>query len=261
MSRLYLCFAFSIALLFAALSAPSTAKAYPRRFVERPLVLPTATLRLDATFPLVSVDVPNDDRINTFSMLLGLGVGVTPKLELGAVLLPQQLAGDFEYRNPSFYGLYKLLDTRIVDIAFRGDLYLPFDNAREYVNGAVMPFSPWFGDAAVGIPIRLHIADVARLDTGAHLGLVFTDPWGSRFTFPLQLSLQATEDFFIGPQTGIQVVDGDRVDIPFGIFAGTTFGPANRPILDLLGKFYLPDVDVGFDVFVLSVGLNIYLYL
>ncbi|MCB9667797.1 MAG: hypothetical protein H6715_06750 [Myxococcales bacterium] len=234
---------------------------YPRRYVSRPLWLPKSTLRFDAAFPLLSVDRPGGDRINTFSALLGLGLGLTPDLEVGAVFLPLQLTEKFDYRNPSLYGSYRLLNTDILDIAFRADVSIPADDYREPFNGAVMPFLPWFGDLAVGIPLRLRIADALMIDTGAHFGVVFTDPLGTRINVPLKLAIQVTDTVFFGPQTGIQVANGDNATIPFGLFMGANFGSSSKPLLDLIASFQLPEADHGFDEFVVGLGLNMYLFL
>ena len=236
-------------------------QAYPRRYVSRPLLLPPSTIRFDAAFPLLSVDPPAADRLNTFSALIGVGLGLTPNLEIGGVLLPLQLTEEFDYRNPSFYGLYRLLTTEVLDLGLRADVSIPAQDAREPFNGAVTPFLPWCGDLAVGIPMRLRFFDAVLLDSGAHLGFVFTDPVGTLITVPLKVAIQVTDTVFLGPQTGIQVVNGDDAVIPAGLFLGANFGSSSEPMLDLVGSFLLPDANDGFDAFVVGLGLNLYLFL
>lgn len=235
---------------------------YPRRYVNRPLWLPHGGVRVDGAFPLHSVDAPGQDRLNTFSALIGIGVGIIPNLEIGAVALPLQLAEEFDYRNPSFYASYRWVSTKLLDLGLRADVSIPFQDARESFDGAVIPFSPWFGDVAVGIPLRLRFVDAVRLDIGAHLGFVFTDPLGTRITLPVKLAFQLTDTVFIGPQSGVQIINGDEATVPAGLFVGTNLGAfSERPTCDLVGTFLLPDTNKGFDEFVVGVALNLYLFL
>jgi hypothetical protein len=86
-----------------------------------------------------------------------------------------------------------------------------------------------------GIPVRVHVPQFLRVDTGAFVPMSFESPLNYSVDFPAQAFFQVGSAFF-GPFTGIRYnhhtyVDSvglqqtdDSTEIPVGVGGGYTFG-------------------------------------
>ncbi len=211
----------------------------PVSYQARPLTLPRGTLRPDVGFNLASYPGPGE-RHERFYTYFGLGAGVTSDFELGALVVPLELAPDFDYgdggvglppavtpwfghNRPEIYGRYRFVDEEVVEIGVDLRLVLPAPD-------------PFF--LIVGVPFLFHAGDIVRIDTGFHLATDFDDRTNA--FLPFVLSFNPTERFFLGLDSGLWV---RGPDVPLGFFVGGTLG---RPLVDLKGGVRMVDAEHGF---------------
>ncbi len=219
----------------ATLSAASSAQAQdapqrlPLSFSRRPLTLTRSTLRLDAELAIAHFETSFlgvTASSNSVGLGLGAGFGITEDLEVGATVLPLTLSPDFKYNAPSVYGTYRFLRGD-VEVGARLALTLPID--RDFgVN--------------VGVPVLLHLGDTARLDTGAFVDLVFSDPLGKQLSIPVAFTASINPNLFVGARTGFLFPNFDSFGMPLGVYVGYTLagGDGAAPLADITAAFDFP---------------------
>jgi hypothetical protein len=253
--RTYLGWAAVASTGLAVLAVSESARAQSTRlepeYVERGLVAPDKTLRIDAgphwpmsTFPtgqfvVTHVDFGDDDE--TFIHLNpGLSFGITEDFELG-FMLPMQVAPDGDLHDPLFHLTWRFVDES-VEVGLFGSASVPIEG----------DFTPVFG-----LPIFVH-ASPLRIDTGFFVVTHFEDPEGIDGIVPLLFPIQATSSFFVGPETALIFPRFDDVVVPLGAVFGWTITTGGGTLGDLDLRFRLPNVEDGFDVFQVSFGVDFY---
>lgn len=237
--------------IIVALLIPATAASaqyrMPDRYQARPLTLPRSVLRPDLGLRFTSEyePPPSDRRHNTLDFWLGLGAGLTPDFELGALIAPLRLAPRFDYLNPEIYVRYRFVRGQ-AEVGVEGRVELPVDSR---------------GSATIGLPLLIHAGDVVRLDFGAFLQTDFMDELVLHF--PFALAIQASMPVFFGFETGASVwLEPDRnAVVPLGFFLGYTIIGRGDPAVDIRVGFRLPDVERGFDLWEATLGFTFFLYL
>ncbi len=249
--------------------APSVQAQYsgqPLPYAERPLTLPAGTVRADGGVSYLSTDTPAGREGRT-ALLGTVAAGFTDNFELGAVLLPLQIAPDADYTDPTVYGMYRI-NQDVIEAAVWGSLMLPVEGDFQLTGG---------------LPVLLRLGNVVRINSGAWLSLLFSDPTYVAFEVPLQLAVQASPRFFFGPEVGLcfgstgriaaspqtadtctlaPARDMDELAIPLGLFAGYTIeGDSTLPKADLRAGFRTTDADNGFDQWLLYAAANFFFYL
>jgi hypothetical protein len=165
---------------------------------------------------------------------LEAAVGVLPELEIGLrtglrlgndghTLRADEYGRLFERQtfgtdhdsvaNPELRLRGRLVHGSIVELALEGRAYLPIeDNSR-------------FG-MMLGLPLLLHLGRV-RIDSGLYLPILFRDRTEVVVSVPVDLWIQATARFWIGPMSGIRVYNpADVTDVSLGVGVGYQFTPA-----------------------------------
>ncbi len=230
----------ALASLFLFLSIP-VASANAGRYVQRGLVVPQRTLRIDAgpRLPMTPVTPMRDGTLGILQLdedadtllylNLGMSFGVTPDLEVGVLALPMLLSPDTRYGDPVLHGTYRFT---------RGELeagvFLGFD----------LPVNDDL-DITGGIPLVLHVGNSARVDLAALLHVRFDDESPVDIMFPIEIAFAATQRMFLGPESGIMIANFDRVLVPLGFFVGYTLGSLG----DLRGELRLVNVGDAFEAF------------
>jgi hypothetical protein len=228
----------SLPLLLAALPALANSSAVPGPFIERPLTLPGAVMRLDggprwpdydATFKHIVHDGGADqDFLNP-----GLSFGLTDEFELGFVF-PIELSPDSNLHDPRVYMLYQL-DPGETSYGIFVEARLGF-HERHSITG--------------GVPLYHRLARSVRLETG---GFARIDGIGeeSRLDLiaPVYFTFQISQSLYAGPEAGLGLYgifeDGSGIATPIGGFLGYTLGPGGRPLGDLYGRVRLTDIPDG----------------
>jgi len=118
--------------------------------------------------------------------------------------------------NPEVRLLGRLLDLSVFELGLEGRVFLPFEAGTRF-------------SFMLGVPVRLHIARILRIDTGVYVPVIFyaNPPGGAASTaganVPAEFWFQVTRDFFLGPIAEVRL-NGDQG--PFGgdRAAGLLFG-------------------------------------
>ena len=243
-------FAVATVLVAAALLLPTRADAqtttYPTRYTQRPLTLGSAMLRIDASAIYTHRAGPPAE---TFGLDVGLGVGLTPDLELGAVFLPLQLAPEFDYQRPSVYLMGRFV-RGTAEVAARGSVTIPTSDSEDAL-------------IEVGLPILIHLGQSARLDLGAFLQLETADPLRWWVRFPVALTINVSPRLVLGPYAAFRVrLDAPGNQIPLGFLVAYTIGGGTgSPVGDVGGQFQFDDVTGSAGNWSLALVTRWFLYL
>jgi hypothetical protein len=189
---------------------------------------------------------------------LGISFGVTDDFTVRAQVLPLQLAapaafGGFRYGQessllgvdnlgPSIGATLRVVSGKVVEVGASLD------------GGIVTLAGLSGGTVTPGVPVRVHIGESLRLDTGAYLPVTLLRQSGPEapaglqaaagLNVPVSLLYDITEPLHVGVGTGFQILDfsqpGQTVTIPVGVFAGYAIAGKDGPILDIDPFFTWP---------------------
>jgi hypothetical protein len=151
---------------------------------------------------------------------LGLAVGVADAIELGG-LLPLRLTPGSDVDDPEMYGRFGFLD---------GDFEM---------GGQVTLQVPTLTDTGLGLgfPMSIHVGRRLRIDTGAELELLFSDPTSTSLDAPLAFTWDVGRSGFMGLRTGVYLWDMDAMIVPAGFHGGVAVASGH---LDVSGWFMWP---------------------
>ncbi|MEZ4234951.1 MAG: hypothetical protein R3F59_02055 [Myxococcota bacterium] len=219
-------------LLFAAAHA---APEMPVPVANRPATIPRATVRVDAdtTIGTGSGPVPVD-------LAAGFGVGVTDQFELGAQVLPLDLApGAVQYLSPSLYATYGAELSKVATFAPTLRVFVPIGTSQQaLLDGKAM--------------FRFNADRALRLDVGGVATVAFDEQTATALAAPLSLTVSPDKRVFLTADTAISTdptdtrfrmprpTDADGVYVPLGASIGTTFGRANHTLTDVAIGAHLP---------------------
>jgi len=229
--------------------APEPELRQPMAFAQRPMTLPAGIVRIDTTLSLASQERPGLER-QAFVSFLGLvAYGTTDDLEVGAIVLPVQLAPDGAFGDPGAYGLLRLLDGP-VELGLMLELRVPASGESAFGTlGSLL--ATW------------HAGDSIRLDSGVTFGAALHNPAWFELRFPVTLTIQTSDTFFLGVQSGMELsgvdIDGDGgrewdAFIPAGVFLGGTLTGSQGPSADLRLGFLLPNATHPGTLWVITFG-------
>ncbi len=198
-------------------------------WVERHLTMPAGDVAFDLgggivtppPGPRLPVGTPPAPAEVPVGANLELGIGLTSRIELGVrtgLRFGDPLARGAE---PDAYG--RLFDLQTFDggaaavanpeVRLRGALVRGEVGEVALEGRAVVPFEGGTGVGVMfGVPIALHFGDRVRLDTGVYVPLIFPPRRAAEFAvhIPLDLWIQATPRFWIGPMAALNRMDAAR---------------------------------------------------
>lgn len=181
---------------------------------------------------------------------IGAAYGVIDKLEVGALLLPIQMAPDGDFGDMVLYGRYAFFNKNEFEIAGQVRMQIPTDTD--------------FG-LGLGVPVRIHITERLMMDTGAELQFVFSDDALVNLDLPVAISYNITEQFFVGGRTGLFIIDFSDLAIQLGAQGGYSIARSGVPFVDITAWFVWPALlttlgDDAFhaDVWQLGFGANFF---
>ncbi len=160
---------------------------------------------------------------------LGGGYGLTDDFEVGATLAPLQLSPDFQYGNPSAYGLYRIARGP-TEIGLFGGVTVPTRGGQPLV-------------FTLGAPALIRTQN-GRLDLGIYFDVGIPDAEGAdpstTTRIPVRFPQQLNPNLGIGLSTGIVVGGNFNCDtgyIPLGVFGQYALqGVDGGPVADLIGS-------------------------
>ena len=239
-----------------ALLAVNTADAQRRgvnlRWAERSLTMPRQVLRLDLAPPDYALldsgllaegygfrvrgwDNDRDGDPDDVVVISGVGLayGITGAVELGAKVLPVRFHPNPDYLDLEAYLRWAFVRTRAVDVGLQFSMQLPTDRPRVFGTG-------------FGLPVRIRMGEVGRLDFGFELEVYYWDDDRDgdpddidvdvNLDVPVALSFSITERFYVGGHFGMLFAEFDRVGLNGGGHVGYTVGKRSSS-LDLTGAF------------------------
>ena len=219
------------------------AAAYPARVLDRPTTLPRGDTRLDA-FALAT-RAPGSP--TTVTIVLGGGVGLSDRLEMGGQMLPFEVESGMVFTNPSFYATYAFPVSKTAAIAPTIQLVYPLQSADPFIldiGGTVY--------VNIGTWGYLAFAPTFSLNTRG-------DESGSSLSFPLTIMHQASEQFSFQVTSGVglsrfdprfglsrrsEALDFDEVTVPAAALVTYTVvrGSQRRALADLILQFQWPQL-------------------
>lgn len=225
------------AVLLLCSPAAANSSRIPLSFVQRPLALPDAVMRLDGGPRFWDYDaqikhVVIDDGPDLLFLNPGFSFGITRNFDLGFVT-PVRLAPDNRLEDPRFYVLYQLQDADFSYGLF-GQVRMGFQDITT---------------ATFGVPMYVMLGSDVRLETGPFAEFVLEGDTNLNLMAPLYFSFQVSDRAYLGPEFGLALFgvfeDGTGVATPIGGFFGYTIGSAANPLGDLYGRVRLTDVPDG----------------
>jgi hypothetical protein len=159
--------------------------------------------------------------------------------------LPLGAEGDEVLANPEVRFRGAIVRDEIVELGLEGRVVLPF------ADGTV-------AGMLAGLPLAFHLGSRVRLDTAVDLPVVFyRDDTVVGLHLPLDVWIQATRRFWIGPMTGLAFdYLGDRRGTT-SVSLGLGLGYEITHALDLKGMFLFPDINDESRDFGLGAGIEV----
>jgi hypothetical protein len=249
------------ALLLSIAAAPSAQAAAP--WVYRGIVLPRRDVALDLGFGIGHLPAP----VGTgFGLNLELAGGVAHNFEIGfrtgfrldnagETTKADSFGRPFDTEtygtnndrvaNPEIRLRWSLARGAAAELGIETRFYLPIENGSRF-------------GFMVGLPIRLRVGGILRLDTGLYVPVIFTEPSTTTIvSVPVHVWFQAAPGLWLGPMFGLRVVSGNgsRTEYPLAFGLGTS--PSHN--LDLRFWFLFPNMnqDAAARVWGAGVGLQV----
>jgi hypothetical protein len=233
--------------VFGALLSEASAQTVPSAFVDRHIVLPEGTLRIDAGhhFPFYDaqfkhVIVRNGDDPQFINP--GVSYGLGSDVELGLVW-PIQISPNGDVRDPRAHVTFQFHRGAEVEAAIFG----------------LLEVGLW-GETAVttGVPLFWRASRDIRLDTGAYVRLGFNDASRIGLTLPAQLPIQISPEFFAGPEAIVTIGDlgNPGADFHLGGFFGYTLEASKASVLDLYTRLRARSIQDSVPAVELMFGLE-----
>jgi hypothetical protein len=235
-------------------------------WVDRHLTLPAGDWSFDFGLGLGHVPAPNDTTgvgINT-----DMAVGITRRVELGvrtgirfgdafdraiqadaySRLFDRQTfdAGGDTVANPEVRVRGALVRGEVAELALEGRLVLPFADGT----GAGLLF---------GVPLSFHLGNRVRLDTGPYVPVSFPPRADTEvdLSAPIDLWIQATSRFWLGPMSGIRFErlgrDRGETDVSLGLGLGYEITHA----IDFKAMFLFPTLNHESRIFGVGAGVEV----
>lgn len=210
--------------------------ALPVPYVSRPMTLPAATLA-----PAIRVRAGQTVEFDTRFLLIGIDLvnaryGILDDLEIEAEVAPIEAEPRVNYGNATARVTYRFLD-EVVELgsAVRlGHILFPGSARRFLLEPQVLR-------------MLAHAGDHVRVDSGFAMPLYFGGgPVVAGMSIPVDVAIQLADPFFVGLGTGVGVFDfrvpGESLFIPASAFVGATVPLDNSPLLDVIGRFDMPQL-------------------
>jgi hypothetical protein len=223
----------------ASAGEPPVEEGLPVPYVERPIALPAMTLAPGGRFNLFTVR-PGAGRSEDPWVFLSAGArfGIIDELEVELTPFQSVLAPDFYYGGSA---------------GVTGD----FLDGPVELGAKLRVF--WHEEGAVftpGVPLRLHLEDFVRIDTGVavsvdtdrQVGLVdfSTVPVNVEPGIPARVAFQIADPFWVGAHTGVGIIDFTEADdttfVPLGFGLGGTIPGDGGPLMDIEAGFSFPQL-------------------
>jgi hypothetical protein len=235
----------AVAAIFFGICLWSAAAAAQTPWVWRGLVVPHGQIAFDIGGGLGHQPDPGGG--TGFGLNLELKAGVAPHLELG---IRTGIRADDLGRATQADGYGRPFDTETWgtngDTVANPELHLKWSVLRSpaaELGLELAAFLPVESGSRFGmmfaLPVVLHSSTI-RVDTGLYVPILFRDPTVTVVSIPIQLWIQATRTFWLGPVFGLRFFHNgsESEQFPFGFGLGNAIAPN----ADLRAWFLFPDI-------------------
>jgi hypothetical protein len=249
------------------LALATDAKAAPP-WVDRNLTLPAGDWAFDFGLGIAHIPPPPPPVHEvTGGVSTEVAVGVTSRVELGlrsalrfgeepdrgveadryGRLFDRQTfdTGSALFANPEFRVTGAIVRESVVELALEGRVVLPFEAGTA-------------AGVLFGVPVAFHFADILRLDVGAYTPVVFYNPDTEiDLRLPADLWIQASDRFWLGPMTGVELDRLGRVNEVTNVSLGFGLGYQLTHALDFKIMFLFPDINHQGGDFGIGAGIQV----
>lgn len=222
------------------------------RWVDRPMTLHRLVFAGDAGLGIGHADRGHFDFTGPGLNLEG-ALGVTENVELG-LRTGIRFGDDARFAGGDYYGRTLWTETygtggdtfanpelrvrwvfysgSVAEVGLDGRVYMPIEDGTRF---GVM----------FGVPLAFHLSDFMRIDTGAYLPTIFTDPAQISLTVPGYFWFQVTEKLWLGPQASARFFSFSNHFHHNDLLLGFGMGYQVISMLDLKWWAVAPNVDDG----------------
>jgi hypothetical protein len=140
--------------------------------------------------------------------------------------------GGDAFSNPELRVRWVFYTGSVAEVGLDGRMYLPF---AQFSSFGMM----------IGIPLAFHVSDILRIDTGAYVPMIFSDPTFAGVSIPGYFWFQPSDRFWIGPMTAMRfhapapIIRNHDAHLLLGV--GLGYQVANA--VDLKAMFLFPTID------------------
>jgi len=235
----------------AGVLSAEVARAAPP-WVDRTLTLPSHDWAFDFGLGIAHVPDVTGPGLNIEGAVSPIRTGIRLNEDAQAIradqygrLFDRQTfgTGNDTFANPEFRVTGEVLRSRIVELGLEGRVYLPLEDGT---HAGIM----------AGMPLRFHLGDSVRIDTGVYVPIVFSTPTDTHFSAPFDLWIQASNRLWLGPMSGFVYNSlPNTVDISLGFGLGYQI----LRTLDLKTMLLFPDINhnEGSRDFGMGVGIQV----
>ncbi|MBX3264538.1 MAG: hypothetical protein KIS78_14325 [Labilithrix sp.] len=194
----------------------------------------------------------NNDVSNTgLGMNLEGALGVTERLELGfrtglrfgndgratgadsygrTLWTETYGTGGDAVANPELRLRWVAYSGSVAEVGLDGRVFLPVEDGTRF---GVM----------FGVPLTFHVADFARIDTGAYIPVVFHNPAFNGLSIPGYFWFQTSERLWLGPMAQLRFIDPGGADHDAHLLLGFGLGYQAASAVDIKTMILFPTVD------------------
>lgn len=219
---------------------------YPQAHAEHPITFLQGML-----VPALGISARDDFAIEDPIAHVGLGLtyGILDFWEVSILPLPIRISPSPAYEDPSIASTLRLLDHEIVELGVYANVVIPVtstDGTPEPLPTDHLLARSRDGSSAeldLALPVRLHIAELVRVDLTPSTTLVFTPNVRADVTIPLRVAVQLSPFAYLAAFTGVVLIgdDYDQPKVPLGFGFGTTIpGTRRGPIFDAMLRVAWP---------------------
>jgi hypothetical protein len=255
--RFYAIVAIAAATIGSTFCASRSEAAPP--WVDRPITLPRHDWSFDfglgVSRALHRFDPDPFRRPTGFGLNFEMGVGITQHFELGVRtgarfgydgrgtqadeagrLFDRQTfaTGTDPFANPELRLRGSLVHERVFELALEGRAVAPFETGTRF-------------GAMFGMPMAFHFGHAVRMDLGIYVPVVFFDPPITTVSIPVDVWIQASRKFWLGPMAGVRFYDVGRDEYRYrrrtDFSVGFGIGYQVHRIVDLKAMALFPAVN------------------
>jgi hypothetical protein len=233
-----------------ALAGLETNAGAAERWVDRPMTLHRLVFAGDVGLGIGHARRPGPDAVGAGMNLEG-ALGVTERLELGfrtglrfgndgratgadnyarTLWTETYGTGGDTVANPELRIRWVAYSGSVAEVGLDGRVFLPVE---EFTSFGMM----------FGVPLAFHVSDLLRIDTGAYIPVILSDPTFHGFSIPGYFWFQTSEKLWLGPMASLRIIDPGLGGHDTSLLLGFGLGYQVANAVDLKTMILFPAVN------------------